>query len=80
MVRKKIVMCALLLPTIASGADLELTLGVAAEYDSNVYRISDESDRSKQDDVVFRFVPTAWLTSDEGAFTKQLGRPLFFQK
>lgn len=80
MVRATVVMAALLLPTLASAADLELSLGAAAEYDSNVYRISDDSDRPKKDDVVFRIVPAAIFTSDEGDFTYRLRYSVPFEQ
>ena len=72
MLRAIVVVTALLLPTIGSGADFELSLGAAAEYDSNAFRISDDSDRSKKDDVIFRIVPKATLVSDKGSFTYRL--------
>jgi len=67
-----VMLAATLLPTIASGADLGFDFAGAVEYDSNVYRIPDDSDRSKKDDVIFRFTPRTTLTSDEGDFTYRL--------
>jgi hypothetical protein len=61
-----------LLPTIASGAELGFSFAAAVEYDSNVYRVPDNSDRSKKDDAIFRFTPRTTLTSDEGDFTYRL--------
>jgi hypothetical protein len=67
-----VMLTATLLPTIASGADLGFSFAGAVEYDSNVYRVPDDSDRSKKDDVIFRFTPRTTLTSDEGDFTYRL--------
>jgi len=73
MARKIAVMlAATLVPTAASGADLGFSFAAAVEYDSNVYRVPDNSDRSKTDDAIFRFTPRTTLTSDEGDFTYRL--------
>jgi hypothetical protein len=76
MVRLVIVLGMLVLPVLASGEELELELGSSVEYDSNVFRTSDNI----RDDVVFRVYPAFALFRDRGDLRYRLRYMIPFEQ
>jgi hypothetical protein len=74
-VRKVLVLLGCLLPGIAWGADVRLSIAGSAEYDDNVFRSS--SDR--KDDVVFRVVPRVSVVEDRERLNYAVGYGLPFE-
>lgn len=76
MVRRTILMVLLLIPSLAGAEELELELGGALEYDSNVFRTS----RDPQDDGIFRLLPAATLYRDQGDLRYRLRYAMPFEQ
>ncbi|HEY8154678.1 MAG TPA: hypothetical protein VII72_11175 [Myxococcota bacterium] len=65
----------LLLPGVAWGADVRLSMGVSTEYDSNVFR----SPNDEKNDVVFRFTPRVAVVEDREKLNYSAGYSLPYE-
>jgi hypothetical protein len=74
-VRAVAVWLGLLLPGIAWGADLRLSISGASEYDSNVFR----SEEDEKGDVVFRVTPHIVMVEDREKFNYSVGYQLPYE-
>lgn len=63
-VRRILVLCGCLLPGIAWGADVRLSLGASTEYDNNIFREPED----EKSDVVFRVTPQIRVVEDREQF------------
>ena len=72
---RKYVLLGMLLPGLAWGADVRLSIGGSVEYDDNISR----SESNKQDDVVFRVTPQIRLVEDREKLNYSVGYMLPYE-
>jgi hypothetical protein len=74
-VRGFLVLWGCLLPGLAWGADVRLSLGVSTEYDNNVFRQPED----EKGDVIFRITPQVRLVEDREKLNYSLGYTLPYE-
>ena len=74
-VRRVLLLLGCVLPGIAWGADVRLSLAASSEYDNNVFR----SPEDEKGDVVFRLTPRASVVEDREKFNYSVGYQLPYE-